>query len=123
MTSIAIFCGSLLILTGIAGYLYGLNSGHSSPTALIPAAFGLVLVLLGAIGRSKVELRGHLMHAAVVVALIGFLVPAIDLARKIGSLDYSAAVIAKLSMSLVCLVFVVLAVRSFVAARRSQAEE
>jgi len=38
---------------------------------------------------------------------------------KIGQLTMSAAVVSQLAMALVCLVFVILAVRSFIAARRT----
>jgi hypothetical protein len=59
------------------------------------------------------------MHAAVIVGLIGFLVPAIRVLMKISEFALSPAVISQLAMSAVCLVFVVLAVRSFITARRN----
>jgi hypothetical protein len=109
----------LLILISVIGYAYGWSTGAASPTALIPAAFGVVIAILGAIAASKPDLRKHLMHVAVIVALIGFLIPAIRLAMKFKELSMSAAVISQLAMSIVCLVFVILAVRSFIAARSS----
>lgn len=118
MASISIACGFLLILIGIIGYLYGIVGGNASPTALIPAAFGLLLVILGAAARAKESLRKHLMHVAVLVGLAGFLLPAIRLASKAGELALSAAVISQISMSLICLLFVILCVKSFIDARR-----
>jgi len=119
MTSTSIICGVLLILIGLVGYGYGMSAGTPSPTALIPAAFGILIAILGAIAAAKPDLRKHLMHVAVLLGLIGFLIPAIRLLMKIGQLTMSAAVISQLAMSLVCLAFVILSVRSFIAARRT----
>ena len=118
MSSITVTCGILLILIGLIGYGYGMSNGAASPTALIPGAFGLLIVLLGVAGSMKPDLRKHIMHVAVLLGLIGFLLPAIRLLMKFGELSLSAAVLSQAAMSLVCLVFVILAVRSFIAARR-----
>jgi len=119
MTSTSIICGVLLILIGIIGYVYGMSTGAASPTALIPAAFGLLIAILGGIAAAKPDLRKHLMHVAVLLGLIGFLIPAIRLLMKIGQLTMSAPVLSQLAMALVCLGFVILAVRSFIDARRT----
>ena len=117
----SIICGVLLILVGIVGYAYGMSAGHASATALIPAAFGLVLALLGIFSRMKDDLRKHLMHAAAAIALIGFILTAGRLVMKLGDLALSAAVLSQLAMAAICLIFVVLAVRSFAEARRNRA--
>ncbi|MFT3744627.1 MAG: hypothetical protein QM785_10090 [Pyrinomonadaceae bacterium] len=114
----AIVCGMLLSLIGIAGYAWGMMNGNASLTALIPFAFGTVLESVGFVARSNERLRKHLMHAAVLVALIGFLMTAGRLLMKLGDLTMSPAVLSQASMAAVCLVFVVLAVRSFIEARR-----
>jgi len=119
MTLTAVYCGGLLIIIGIAGYLYGISTGHASLTALIPAAFGLAIGVLGFIGRVKESLRKHMMHIAVILALLGFLLPAGRLLSNLGSIGFTAAVISQVSMALVCLVLVVLSVRSFIEARRT----
>ena len=119
MPSTSIACGALLILVGIIGYVYGLMNASASITALIPAFFGLVLVILGFLAQTKENLRKHLMHAAVLVALIGFLMTAGRLLSKLGSLTHSAAVFSQLAMALICLVFVILCVKSFINARRT----
>ena len=118
MPSLAIFCGVMLILIGILGYVNGVMSGRASYTALIPAIFGGLLVLFGVIARAKENLRKHLMHAAIVVALLGFIATAVRLIPRLGELTFSDAEIAQISMAAVCLLFVVLAVKSFVGARR-----
>ena len=91
---------------------------QSSYTALIPAIFGALLLLFGVIAQRKENLQKHLMHAAVVVALLGFIATAARLIPRLGELTFSGAEIAQISMAAVCLLFVVLAVKSFVGARR-----
>ena len=110
-----------MILIGILGYVNGVMTNHESKTALIPAVFGLILLLLGVFARMRENLRKHLMHAAVLVALVGFLASAGRLVSKLGELSYNAAVVSQVSMALVCLLFVILAVKSFVDARRQNA--
>lgn len=118
MPSTSIACGTLLVLIGILGYINGVMTERASFTALIPAIFGGLLVILGVLARTKENLRKHLMHAAVIIALIGFIAVAAQLVRKIDSLTYSAATVSQVSMALVCLLFVILAVKSFADARR-----
>jgi len=119
MPTHAIWIGRLLVAVGIIGYGYGMFVGNASFTALIPAAFGIVLMLLGHLSHAKEALRKHLMHLAVLFALLGFLLPGWRLVSKAGDLTLSAAVASQFAMALLCLVFVILAVRSFVAARRT----
>jgi hypothetical protein len=91
---------------------------RASVTALIPAMFGIVLLLLGVLARTREGMRKHLMHAAVVVALLGFIATAGRLVSKVSELTYSAAVVSQVSMAMVCLLFVILGVKSFADARR-----
>ena len=118
MPNTSIIFGLLLTLIGVAGYVYGLTTGHASPTALIPAAFGILLAILGFIAKSNEGLRKHLMHAAVLIAFLGFIMTAGRLLMKINELSLGAAAISQISMAVVCLLYVILAVRSFVTARR-----
>ncbi|MEP7149364.1 MAG: hypothetical protein ABI857_10820 [Acidobacteriota bacterium] len=118
MPSTSIACGTLLVLIGILGYVNGVMTNHPSMTAMIPAAIGVVLILLGVFARMNEGLRKHLMHAAVIVALLGFLASAGRLVSKLGELSYNAAVVSQVSMALVCLLFVILAIKSFADARR-----
>lgn len=119
MTKISIVCGIILTVIGVAGYGYGISAGNASITALIPAFFGLALLACGVIAQASEGLRKHLMHVAVVVALIGFILTAGRLAMKLSELTISPAVLSQASMALVCLIFVILAIRSFAAARRN----
>jgi len=111
------------MITGFAGYIFSQIDGHASPTALIPAAFGVLLVIIGMIAKSKENLRMHLMHAAVLVGLLGFLIPAWRLFSKRNDLTVSLAVLSQAAMSLICLFFVILCVQSFVNARRNRVSD
>ncbi|MBX3289311.1 MAG: hypothetical protein KF855_08185 [Acidobacteria bacterium] len=117
MPSTSILFGVLLIIVGIIGYGYAVSSGNASVTALIPAFFGILLVIFGFVGRSNENLRKHMMHAAAAVALLGFLATAWRLVPNLGNLAFSAAVMAQVAMCVLCLLFVILAVRSFIQAR------
>ena len=119
MPNTAIWTGRILILLGIGGYGYGIYIDNASLTALIPAAFGIVLMVLGHLAIAKESMRKHLMHAAVLIGLLGFILPAGRLMSKFSSLTMSAAVISQALMALICLIFVVRAVQSFIAARRT----
>jgi drug/metabolite transporter (DMT)-like permease len=121
MPSTSIACGTLLVLIGILGYVNGVMTNHASVTALIPAFVGIVLLVLGIFARRSEGLRKHLMHAAVLVALLGFVASAGRLFSRLGELSYNAAVVSQVSMALVCLLFVILAVKSFIDARRRPA--
>ena len=123
MPLVSNLCGIILILIGIAGYIHGVSTDHASPTALIPAAFGILFLILGVASQMKESLRKHLMHAAAVVALLGLLAVGGRLLSKLGDLTMSAAVLSQLAMALVCLAFLILAIRSFSAARRARTAE
>jgi uncharacterized membrane protein len=127
MPSTSIFFGVLLILLGIIGYLYGSMNGNASLTAMIPAIFGLILVSLGFVGKGNENLRKHVMHGAVVVGLLGFLATVTSFfkipALLAGTAERPAAVVSQLAMSVICLVFVILCVNSFISARRNRIAE
>ena len=113
--------GAVLILLGAGVFL---SAGAHAPTSLIPAYFGLVLVLLGALANTEDTKRRMLfMHLAVTVGLVGFLFP---FARSIrgtiallqgGTVLHPLAVEESMAMALICLVYTGLCVRSFIAAR------
>ncbi len=123
MAKLTIVFGILLILLGLFGYI---ATGHQHPTALIPLFFGVVLAALGAGANTEnVKRRMLLMHIAVTVALLGFLGTisgVIDFIRmETGThFFYPAAPESKAAMCLLCLIFVLLCVRSFITARRAR---
>lgn len=120
MASTTIAFGVVLIVLGLASYFL---TGMVSVTALIPAFFGFVLAILGMLARDERK-RKHAMHGAVVVALLGLggSVPGL---LKIGSYfdgtaERPAAVLAQSVMAVLMLIYVVMAVRSFIAARAAR---
>ncbi len=118
MPGFSIICGVILIAIGVAGYVYGVvSSPPASMTALIPAFIGLIMAVLGFLAARVEGLRKHLMHVAVVIALLGFIATAVRVLPKIGELTASPAVLSQAATALVCLAFVLMAIRSFAAAR------
>lgn len=123
MAVVTIIFALLLMLLGLVGFL---ATGTHHPTALIPAAFGLVLLVCGVLA-CQAQRRKLAMHIAVALGLIGFLgtTPAIYRILQISQHQVvlrHAAVYAQFTMCLLCLIFVTMCVRSFIAARRARAE-
>jgi len=122
MANTTILFATLLILLGAGGYF---GSGANSPTALIPAVFGVILLILGLVARNPAR-RKHAMHGAAVVALLGLFGSIRGLLQlptvlSGGEVARPAAVIAQSIMAVLMIIFVALAIRSFVEARRSRA--
>ncbi len=144
----AIVFGALLVALGLIGY-FGASSASASPpagsgsgsvataesdaavptksakTALIPAAFGFLLMLCGTLGLLE-NLRKHAMHVAAAVGLIGFLAAAGRLAMGLGKLlegDVSRATWFLIGMALLCGVYVFMSIQSFRRARLSRSSE
>jgi len=121
MAKLTIVFGILLIVVGAWGFV---GTGSEHPTALIPAYFGLALLISGALASSNDAKRRMLwMHVAVTVGLLGFIGAAIQAIREYlaahgAPLAHPIAVEAQTAMAGICLVFVLLCVRSFIAARR-----
>ncbi len=117
MARISILFGLLLIALGVGGFV---GTGSEHRTALIPAGFGVVLALLGAVAL-KDSLRKHAMHLAVIVGLFGFIGGVYTLLKPLlngNSIEWSVADDCKAAMAVLCLIFVALCVNSFVQARR-----
>jgi hypothetical protein len=115
----------VLIVLGVAVFF---ATGSHAPTALIPAYFGVLLGGLGLLANTDNSKRRMLfMHIAVTVGLIGFVFPgaraAGDLLTKMrgGTVLRPIAMEEELAMAAICLVFVLLCVRSFITARRARA--
>ncbi|MBC7899430.1 MAG: hypothetical protein H7070_05200 [Saprospiraceae bacterium] len=122
MPTTSIIFGTLLLLVGMIGYAYGaMYSEYASLTALIPAAFGILLIILGSISQKKESLRKHLMHAAIIVALLGFIATAARLVPRLSRLTFTAAEVSQIATAVICLLFVILAIKSFADARRNKA--
>jgi len=127
MAKTTVFFAVLLIVLGVAVFI---ATGSHAPTALIPAFFGIVLGALGMLARTEDGKRRMLfMHIAVTVGLLGFLFPGIRAAGDVCKLLRNQTVLLpvamweELAMSALCLIFVLLSVRSFIAVRRVRKAE
>ena len=120
MSTTTMTVGGFLTALGVGSWL---ATGQESPTALIPAVFGLLLLLLGTAAR-KESLRKHAMHGAAMVGLLGLLGSARGLmglpALLSGEAERPAAVLAQCIMAVGCAIFVWLCVRSFIAVRKAR---
>ncbi|PLX26403.1 MAG: hypothetical protein C0600_10915 [Ignavibacteria bacterium] len=122
MVVFSIALGAILTVLGGLGYAL---SGGESVTALIPAFFGIPIFILGLLAR-KESLYKHMMHVITVLAVIGFagsvrgvsslmqLLGGEQVARPLATVMQSV-------MALLTLAFVILAVKSFIDARRQRA--
>jgi hypothetical protein len=115
--------GVVLVVVGIIGFV---TTGWAHPTALIPTWFGLALAVFGALARTENAKRRMLwMHIAVTVGLLGFVFPGVMATMAWvkahgGALARPAATEEQAVMAVVCLVFVGMCIRSFIAARRGR---
>lgn len=119
MPIVSMVCGALLILLGVWSYF---ATDARSPTALIPAFVGGILVVCGLAALKESWLK-HAMHAAAAVALLGGIAAASRFVPKLfGEINWNdPATVATGKMTLVCFVFVALAINSFVQARKRRA--
>lgn len=111
----------LLILLGVIGYAI---SGAVSFTALIPAFFGIVVLALGILAVKGIG-RKHVMHAASVLGLVGFIAtigsaPGLVTLASGGEVERAGAVISKSIMSVLSLAYFIVCVLSFVIARANR---
>lgn len=117
-------------ITGIVlivlGAVYFFLTGAAHPTALIPAFFGIVLLLCGAMANSPDTKRVMLwMHIAVTIGLFGFLFPGF---RAVKALMNAAALTPvkqtaateSLIMAVICGIFTAICVRNFISNRRAR---
>ena len=123
MAKLTLVFAVLLVALGLAGYL---GTGSLHPTALIPAWIGLALGVFGFLAMSPNEGRRKLfMHINVTIGLLGFLGGTAEAirgyvhAKSLGVEPDHIALASKVTLDALLLVYVILCVRSFIAARRS----
>ncbi len=121
VTTLTRALGAFLIVVGIVAYV---ATAAASITALLPAFLGVPILVLGLLaGRG--DWHRHVIHAALLLALLGFLgtlrnvadVPAV---LGDGDVERPVAVWTSTVTALACLAYVVAGVRSFVLARRAR---
>jgi hypothetical protein len=123
MAKVTLIFAVLLVALGLAGYL---GTGSLHPTALIPTWIGLALGIFGFLAMSfNAGRRKLFMHVNVTIGLIGFLGGAIEAirgyvrAKSAGMEPDEIALASKVTLAALLLIYVILCVRSFIAARRS----
>jgi len=124
VAKLTIVVALILIVLGVAVFI---ATGSHAPTALIPAYFGIVLGILGLLANTPDTRRRKIfMHIAVTIGLVGFIFPGwrgtSDLITQMHGqiLLHPAAMKEELAMAGICLVYVLLCVRSFASARRNR---
>ena len=149
MTNQTLICGLALIVIGAFGYLNGQKNidekytqdvakweedKKTDPdavaptkkdpvTALIPAAFGGLLILCAVGVILKPDLRKHIMHLAAVIGVLGLVGGFVPLIRA-GDFDVAKPAARNgLLMALICAIFVYFCVQSFIEARKARQAE
>jgi hypothetical protein len=121
MAKLTIVYGVIFIIMGLYGY-FGISS--ESITALIPTFFGIPMLILGWLGLNEKYLK-HTMHIAAVLNLLGFAGTVnglIKFFKMLGGAETArpAAVTVQAIMAVLCLVFLIFAVKSFIDARKNR---
>ena len=123
MAKVTIVFAFLFIALGLLGFI---GTGSEHYTALIPAALGLLLGIFGVLSLSPDPGRRKLfMHINVTLGLLGFLGTIMGLIQWFQMLAGATvknppATESKAIMALLCLIYVALCVRSFIAARKAR---
>ena len=121
MAKFTMYLGIIFIALGLIAY-FGISS--ESVTALIPTFFGIPFTILGIVAQRE-RYRKHAMHGAAALALLGFIgtlggfIKFFSLIAG-GSVDRPEAITVQALMAVLCLLFLVLAVKSFIDARKSR---
>lgn len=120
MPRITVIFSLLYIALGLGGFFL---TGAVHKTALIPAAIGAILLVLGLLAGNE-KLRMHVMHAALVIGLLALLGTVSSLFKLPAAIDGTAArpgaVFAQAATAVLSVVYLALGVRSFIAARRAR---
>lgn len=108
--------GIVLIAVGVIAYI---ATAFASWTALIPAILGALILVSGIIGLKNQKLG---IHIALVVAILGIIGTAMNVvqigALIAGDAERPAAVITSTITFVLLIIYVIMGVRSFIAARR-----
>jgi uncharacterized membrane protein len=115
--------GIILIILGLYSY-FGISS--ESITALIPTFLGIPVLIFGFLALNEKYLK-HAMHGAAILMLLGFggtVGGLIKFFRMLGGevFERPAAITIQAIMALICLIFLILAIKSFIDARRKRSE-
>lgn len=123
MARFSIILGIILIALGLVSY-FGISS--ESITALIPTFLGVPILILGYLALNEKYLK-HAMHGALVLVILGFggtVGGLIKFFRMLGGevFERPSAIIVQAIMAVLCMVFLIFAIKSFIDARRGKSE-
>jgi hypothetical protein len=120
MTQTTIGIGIFLVVLGLVGFFV---TGMQSITALIPTFFGVLFLILGLIAR-KESARKIAMHIAMVLGLLGLIGTFPGLIKMFplllgAEVARPAAIITQAIMALLLIYYLVVGIRTFIAARNT----
>jgi hypothetical protein len=123
MAKFSIIFGIILIILGLYSY-FGISS--ESITALIPTFLGIPVLILGFLALNEKFLK-HAMHGAAALMLLGFggtVGGLIKFFKLLGGevFERPSAITIQAIMALLCLIFLIFAIKSFIDARRKRSE-
>lgn len=121
MTKVTINYAIGMILLGVGSYI---GTDRVSWTALLPAIFGAVFLVLGLLAM-KEHIRKHVMHAAAALALIVILGTVMGVVKTIQRLmgveiEKPPAALVQAVTCVVTVAYLGLSVNSFIQARRAR---
>jgi hypothetical protein len=123
MLGFSIFIAIVLNMVGFVSAYLGYASGSKIGTAFIPVAFGSVILVSSLIGRSSENLKKHMMHLNMGVALLGVILVLTALGMS-GAFTKGfrsvAQAIGLIGMMVACIALLIGGVRSFAAARAAR---
>ena len=116
MPKVSVVFGFLLSVLGLYGYF---GMGRASITALIPLFIGVPIIILGLLAFNEKRIKDS-MHAASVLVLLGLIGSVYRFLKKamMGNLDGSSMIL--IIMSVLCIIFLILAINSFIEARKAR---
>ena len=122
MAKLTIWFGVLLAAVSLC---FWIGIGRTETAALHPAGIGVLLILCGFLATTEDAKKRMLwMHIAVTLGLIGFLTTGIraviELAKGTAMSINPTGFEERVVIALICLIYVALCVRSFIAARRDR---
>lgn len=121
MRTITAWFAAILIALGVTLFV---STGMEQVTALIPAFIGIGFAICALVATTE-NRRKHAMHGAVLLAILGFGgsvggIPKLVQLLSGEAIERPEAAWGRSIMAVLCVIFVVLAVRSFIQARRAR---
>ena len=121
MPRITLGLGGVLVAVGVIAYI---ASSFASWTALIPAILGAILLICGLIALKNQKVGIHIALAVAILGILGTVMNVMQIGALIaGEAERPAAVITSIITFVLLIIYVILGVRSFIAARRWKGTE